>query len=132
VSIVKPQIFNTDDVKAVDSISGAVGSTSVKWSEACELRLDYRLDRLWLLLGPRVILHIPKEVTSTEIEQAREFVRGRRAGRHNRFANSVLDGWVTLIVGDGPSVRLRSFDISDGFDAEFEIARTTGFSGKTR
>lgn len=129
VSVIQPSIFNASGAKSVDRIAGVVGSTGIRWTEACELRLDYRLDRLWLLLEPRVIADIPETATPDQIEQAREFVRGRRAGRHNRFANAVLDGWVKAIVGEEKSIRLRAFGISDGIDAEYEIARTTGFSG---
>jgi hypothetical protein len=42
----------------------------------------------------------------------------------------MLDGWIELIVGSTDSVRLRAFGISDGADADFEIVRTTGFSGR--
>jgi hypothetical protein len=66
------------------------------------------------------------------VDQAREFVRRRRTGRHNRLANAILDGWVKLVAGDEMTIRLRAFGISDGLDAEFEIARTTGFSGVAR
>jgi hypothetical protein len=48
----------------------------------------------------------------------------------NHHANAMLDGWISLIAG-GPSAkfRLRSFDIGDGIDAEFELIRVSGFSG---
>ena len=59
----------------------------------------------------------------------REFVRERRARRHNRPANALLEGWISLIVGREASVRLKTFGISDGIDAEFEILRTSAFSG---
>ena len=41
----------------------------------------------------------------------------------------MIEGWITLIVGCEPNVRLKSFDIADGSDAEFEIMRTSAFSG---
>jgi hypothetical protein len=131
-STVQPSVFNTSDVKSVDRISGVVENTAIRWTEACKLRLDYRLERLWLLLEPRVILDVPETATPVQADQAREFVRRRRTGRHNRLANAILDGWVNLVAGDEMTIRLRAFGISDGLDAEFEIARTTGFSGVAR
>jgi hypothetical protein len=131
-STVQPSAFNTSDVKSVDRISGVVENTAIRWTEACKLRLDYRLERLWLLLEPRVILDVPETATPVQADQAREFVRRRRTGRHNRLANAILDGWVNLVAGDEMTIRLRAFGISDGLDAEFEIARTTGFSGVAR
>jgi hypothetical protein len=91
--------------------------------------VDFRLQGLWLLLGPRIDLDIPEGTPDEAAEEAREFVRERWAVRRNRQANAILDGWIKLIVGDSNLVRLRAFDISDGYDAEFEIMRVTGFSG---
>jgi hypothetical protein len=127
-TLVAANIFNSQ-VKAVDRVSGAFGGTGIKWSEACVLRLDFRLGALWLLLDPRIDLDIPEGVSAEAIETAREFVRERRAQRRNKQANAVLDGWIKLIVGDESSRRLRAFEISDGHDAEFEILRISGFSG---
>lgn len=131
-SLVSPAIFNTDTVRPVDRLSGTVGNTSIGWSEACALRVDYRFDRLWLLLDPTIVTDIPEATSETHVELAREFIRERRARRHNRHANAMLDGWVELIAGREPSIRLRAFGIGDGVDAEFELLRTSGFSGVGR
>ena len=128
-SQVSATIFNTDKVKPVDRLSGVVPKTTVPWTEACGLRVDYRLDRLWLLLDPTVVVDLPVDAPNEIVEMTREFVRERRARRHNRAANAMLDGWISLIVGKVPSLRLRAFGISDGIDADFEILRTSGFSG---
>ena len=52
--------FSEGIVRPLNGVSGTVGSTSIGWSEACELHLDYQLSQLWLLLEPRVILDIPR------------------------------------------------------------------------
>ena len=88
-----------------------------------------RLDRLWLLLEPTIITDVPPETVEEHIDAAREFIRERRARRHNRAANAMIDGWITLILGNEPTQRVRAFDIADGIDAEFEILRASGFSG---
>ncbi|WP_316234781.1 SIR2 family protein [Bradyrhizobium sp. SZCCHNR1020] len=126
---VQPSIFNTTTAKSVDVISGTVPKTDVVWSEACGLRVDYRLERLWLLIEPIVITELTVDASDDTIELVREFVRERRARRHNRLANALLDGWISLIVGREPSVRLKAFGIADGIDAEFEILRVSAFSG---
>ena len=91
--------------------------------------MDYRLDRLWLLIEPTLSVALDEETPDDVVELTREFVRERRARRHNRLANAMLDGWISLIVGHEPSARLRTFNIADGIDAEFEILRTSAFSG---
>jgi hypothetical protein len=130
--VVTPEVFNRKDLRAVDLLSGTVLGTAVTWTEACGLRLDYRLDKLWLLLDPRVVRNIPEGTSNEEIEASREFVRQRRARRHNQQANAILQGWIKLIAGTGATVRMRAFDISDGIDAEFELVPISAFSGRTR
>jgi NAD-dependent SIR2 family protein deacetylase len=126
---VQPSIFNSDSVKPVDRVSGVVPKTDVVWSEACGLRVDYRLEQLWLLIEPIVVTELTPEASDDIVELTREFVRERRARRHNRLANALLDGWISLIVGRESSVRLRTFGIADGIDADFEILRISAFSG---
>ena len=129
---VRVAVFNTDRVRPVDRVSGIVPKTSVAWSEACRLRMDYRLDQIWLLLEPTVWTEIPDDAPDEVVETTRGFVRERRARRHNPMANALLDGWISLIFGSGQSVRLRTFDIGDGVDAEFKLLRTSAFSGLAR
>lgn len=117
-------------VACVETLTGVVPGTTVPWSEACEIRLDWKLDSLWLLLEPRVILELEDGTAEAMVAKAKDWVRERRAQRRNKHANSMLDGWIELIAGTSDSLRLRAFGISDGADADFEIARTTGFSGR--
>ncbi len=126
---VQAALFNTDTVKPIDQLAGQVPKTDVFWSEACDLRVDYRLDQFWLLIGPIVAADLAADASEDVVEATREFVRERRARRHNRFANAMIEGWIALIVGRDPSVRLKSFGIADGVDAEFEIQRISAFSG---
>lgn len=124
---VDPVVFNRGDSGALDKLSGMVPQTNVRWIEACELRLDSKLDRLWLLLDPTTFVAIKQDTPPHEERLAREFGRERWASRRNRPANSILDGWIQLLVGDAHSIRLRAFGISDGADADFEIGTTCAF-----
>jgi SIR2-like domain len=128
-SDVRPEVFSTGDFKPVGAIRGRVPKTGIEWVEICSFRLDFRLDRLWLLLEPKVNLIAPEDCPDAEFEIAREFRRERRAGRRNKENNALLNGWIKLIVGDDASVRLRAFEIGDGYDADFEISKISGFSG---
>ena len=94
--------------------------------------MDYRLDQTWLLLEPMIETEVPDDASDEVVEATREFVRERRAGRHNRMANALLVGWISLVFGEAQSVRLRAFDIGDGVDAEFELLRTSAFSGQVQ
>ncbi len=125
-------VFNSESARPVDRVSGAVPGTSVPWSEACRLRMDYRLEQTWLLLEPMIETELPEDTPEDVVEATREFVRERRARRHNRMANALLDGWISLIFGNEKSVLCRAFGIGDGVDAEFELLRTSAFSGQAQ
>ena len=122
-------VFNSGSAKPVDRIAGVIAGTSVRWSEACGLRIDHRLDRVWLLLEPTIWSDLPEDPPTDLVERTREFIRERRARRHNRLANALLEGWISLICGDEQEVHLRTYGIGDGVDAEFQLMRTSGFSG---
>ena len=126
---VRASIFNTDTAKPVDRVAGVVPTTDIAWSEACGLRVDYHLEQLWLLIEPTIATDLPADAADDDVELTREFVRARRARRHNRLANALLDGWIGLIAGHEQRMRLKAFGIADGIDAEFEILRTSAFSG---
>lgn len=128
-SSVKPSDFQDGNIKPLTAISGTIGNTNIRWIECCDLRLDYKLDRLWLLMDPRIHREIPEEATEEHVEQSREFVRSRLARRYNREANAMLSGWSRLLLGKERTATLRGFAISDGIDATFEISTITGFSG---
>lgn len=132
---VMPEHFHHNDVKPLNSLTGTVGNTGIRWTECCELRLDYKLDRLWLLMEPRVHRNIPEEATKAQIDESKEFVRSRLAERFNPKFNAMLSGWASLLLGANRgdrSVTLRSFGISDGIDATFELSPITGFCGAIR
>lgn len=127
--LVKPSDFQDGNIKPIDTISGTIGQTGISWSECCDLHLDYKLDRLWLLMEPRIHREIPEGATQDQVEQSQEFVRARLAGRFNPKANAMLSSWARLLLGNNQTVTLRSFAISDGIDATFEMSSVTGFSG---
>lgn len=129
---VKPGHFRNGNINPVGRLSGMVGNTGIRWTECCELRLDYKLDRLWLLMDPRIYRDVPEGATAEQIDESKEFVRSRLAGRFNPKANAMLSGWAGLLLGTDRTVTLSSYGISDGIDATFEMSTVTGFSGVSR
>jgi len=112
--------------KAVGLLSGVVGVGNFNWFEAAEIRLEYRLSTLWLIVVPTVAIH--REQDTPLSTEAVEFVRERLARRYNRKVNELLDAWKALLLGDAPEVELRAFGVSDGVDAVFRLGSTTAFS----
>src|SRR5205807_4580475 len=85
------------------AIAGTVPGTILRWAECVRLRLDYRLDRLWLIVDPTVFIERSYDLSAEEV--AAEFRRERLATRYNRQWNGVLDAWVDLLAGDGEELR---------------------------
>ncbi len=132
IEIVTATDFAEGAVKPISTLSGVVEKTSIKWIECCELKLDYQLDRLWLLMMPSIHRDVPEDATQDDVAQSREFVRKRLTARYNPAANAVISGWSRLLAGTERTITLRSFGISDGVDATFEVSSVTGFSGVIR
>jgi hypothetical protein len=128
--IIDPSQQTNDDLSKLKSASGAltgtIPKTSLKWWEATRFRIEFRLNRLWLLLEPTV--WVGRSVDESEAAAANEFRRERLASRYNQSSNAILEGWIHLVVGVKPEAELRAFEIGDGIDATFLIGKTTAFS----
>jgi len=111
--------------EATGEVSGVVAGTTLKWVEAVELRLEYRLGRLFLVFEPTIWA----EGTEDErvFERRMDFIRERLAARFNPVWNRLLDAWSRVIVGDASETELRAFGIGEGVDAVFRLSRTTAF-----
>jgi hypothetical protein len=120
---------------AVGQLTGTIPGTHFHWTEAVRIRLDFRLDRLWLLFEPAVWVDkrdgtcgTVKAADTAADDQIKLFVQRRHAGRFNKMWNSVLDAWSYVLAGGQDVSTLRAFGISDGLDATFSISRITAFS----
>ena len=126
-------VFNERKAGSLPNLAGTIGDTSIKWCEACELSLDYRLNRLWLLFEPTVLILNNQNLDQAFYDVSKEFVRQRTLKRYNQQYNSILSGWIKLLFGESKdTMKLTSLGITDGIDASFEVSPITGFSGATR
>jgi hypothetical protein len=107
-------------------LAGTIPRTSVEWSEALRIKLDYRLNRLYLLFEPTVYCKNAIEVGHHRA--IAEFVRERLATRYNRQWNLLIEAWLVLLMGKESEIQLRAFGIEDGIDASFTLTRITAFS----
>lgn len=115
---------------ALGSITGLVPDTTLHWYEALDIRLEFRLGRLWLLVEPTIWT----EHTEDDLARAKgkEFVRERLAGRYNPKWNAMLDGWSKVLTNGQDHRTVRAFGIGDGMDAVFSLSCVTGFSYRRR
>lgn len=112
--------------RAAGGLTGTIGKSGLGWSEAIMLRLEFRLGHLWLLFEPTVWIHRGKGVELDDA--AREFVRGRAAGRFNTTWNELIEEWKNLLVAGVAEREVRAFGIGDGIDAVFKLSSVTAFS----
>ena len=107
------------------SLVGRLPTGSGHWAEAVALRLDWRLERLWLLIEPIIWLSRSDGPRPTK---DMDFVRERRAKRYNQQSDEVLAAWIDVLVGGESLCRVTAFGGVDGVDAAFVISETTAFS----
>jgi NAD-dependent SIR2 family protein deacetylase len=99
---------------------------NLNWAEAIELRLEFRLDRLWLLLLPTVWV---ERTDDESLEAARkDFMRAQLADRYNPKSNALIDAWAKVLTSGEPTAKLTAFQLTEGINAAFEIGSTTAFS----
>jgi hypothetical protein len=116
-----------DSLKAaIGKLAGVVPQTPVTWLEACRVRLEHRLDRLWLLVEPTIWYGETTDEAAVRI--TKEFVRNRLAARYNMAWNKILDGWGNVLVGDSDVGEIRALGTADGVDAVFRISKKPAFS----
>jgi NAD-dependent SIR2 family protein deacetylase len=114
--------------EAAGSVTGEVPTTSLRWAEAIRVRLEHKLDRLWLLLLARTLVESTED--DTLFEKGKEFARNRSAGRFNQQWNRILEAWIYVITGGEETCEIRAFGTGEGIDAVFSISNVTGFSSR--
>lgn len=107
-------------------VEGVVPGTQLSWAEAIRIRLEYRLDMLWLLMEPTIWVETTHE--DAAFERGRQFVQQRLAARYNSGWNEILDAWANIIAGGERESIIRAFGIGDGCDAVFKVSGVTAFS----
>lgn len=101
----------------------------VSWAEALSVSIELRANRYWVLLDPEIWIW-PQRAR----EIATEFLDDRQADRFNAKHNSLLDAWITIILGTTErkaDVTLSTLD--GGTTAEnpaFRVGTRTAFSKK--
>ena len=108
------------------SLIGTIPGTDVRWAEAARIRLEFRIERLWLVVEPTV--WVDEIEDRVQRDNAKAFVRERLACRYNTTWSKMLDGWAEVLLGDSDSAELLAFGTPNGTDAMFRISRVTGFS----
>lgn len=130
---VEPSQANDTALKPLRDVakqmSGTIAGSGRGWAEAVEVRLDYRLDQVWLLLEPTVWVEQSNE--SPLDATAKEFIRNRLADRYNRTWNALIDAWRDVLLGGDQSKEIRAFAIGDGIDAVFTVGPTTTWSRRS-
>lgn len=112
---------------ATDGLLGRLPS-GAHWAEAVAVRLDWHLDRLWLLLEPIIWM---SRSNGRRPAGDMDFVRERRARRYNPQSDALLAAWIDVLLGGQKTVRVSAFGGIDGIDAAFVIDGTTAYSRRS-
>lgn len=107
------------------------------WREGVRIRLDWRLDRVWLLFTPWTFVdRSPRDHGKegprsrfAEPDPADAWVRERWVERRNKFWAAALGAWADVLVGEGESsVAAPEIDNARLVAARFTIGKQTAFS----
>jgi NAD-dependent SIR2 family protein deacetylase len=115
--------------KLVGELKGKIPKTELGWREAIQLRVEQRLDHLWLVFEPTILADDTEEETLRWPRSA--FVRARLAERYNQRANDLIATWAGILTGGSTSAVVSAFGVDDGVDATFELGQTTAFSWRS-
>ena len=116
-------------VEITKRVFGKIPHTTLSWAEAISVRLEFALDRVWLVLEPTVLgSRVSGDHTDEERRLRKEFVRERLATRYNKKWNQLLDAWIGVLSGRNDEWTVTAFGLTAGVDASFTIHATTGFS----
>ena len=134
--LAEPSVTPADRFRGLgnpNAVNGVVAGTGIHWVEVCGLRLDYRDNRLWLLLNPRTHLIWNDEASPEDKNRAKDFVRERMARRYNSQSNDLLESWRTILLGaDKGEVGLTTGPFTKGIGASFTVNTVSGFSGRNQ
>jgi hypothetical protein len=114
--------------RATQAICGKLADGTT-WAEAVWLALDYRMDRLWIVLEPTVWI---ERADRDGAAAGDEFRRKRLTGRYNVAWNAIVDAWASVVVDGERCATLAAYGIDDGIDARFTISRVTAYSRRIR
>jgi len=106
-------------------ISGVISNLDLRWAEAVSIRLEQRNGATFLMLEPTIWI-----TPSIKRELAVDFIRARCLKRYNLQANSILDAWIELLLGNvgrGGAKTVKGFG-SEDHPVSFTINTRTAFS----
>ena len=114
----------------MSQVAGIIPRCNVAWAEAVRIRLEYKLERLWLMLDPYI--WFAKCATDDQRYIAGEFVRERMARWYNKQFNSTFSGWIRTLLGDEDECTIEAFAELPGISASFVIGKRSGYTRAAR
>ncbi len=112
---------------SLGSINGRVpNSDNVFWSEAVKVKTEIKNGSYWLLLEPTIWIE-----PFTERHNFRDFIKSKRGKRYNQITSSILDAWITILLGStgDKNVEIGYYEDTE-FPLKFEINSRTAYSRK--
>ncbi|WP_266367800.1 SIR2 family protein [Tellurirhabdus rosea] len=112
-------------------ISGTVPGTSLKWVDALEVQLVYKLSTMYLLLNPTIKVEKTENI-NLRFKSA-SFIKEEIAKRLNGPYNAILESWIKILFQDNTENKLNekvfyAFNDISGINPSFRIVRNTSFS----
>jgi len=98
--------------------------------EAIRISIEYRDERLWLMLRPTVIATMDGTTFYPGPDRS-TLIREQLVKRYNRTANAILDFWIAFLVAKGGDPIRVLFPSGTNPDVEFDINTVSAFTRPT-
>ncbi len=130
VTALKTQWDNSPKIK------GKTPGLSRYWSEAVQLRIEEKMDSLWLIVNPTLFIEQgEQDWSNTNYVKQEDFRKKRLGGRYNKQADDLFSAWASCLgldhhlAGD-LSVKLKAFNEDFGVNPSMEFSTVSAFSNR--
>ena len=118
--------------KSLGPLFGEIPKTDIKWSQALKIKLEYRIDRLWVVLEPTFWAEFTAETPKEHSYAVSDYFREKGATRYNPAWSTILDCWIDFIFSTMPDGALSTFGSTNGADAQFRLGKRTAYTFRER
>ncbi len=129
-----PEVFTDEQRRTLAQLSispvRAVNKNGPFFHEAIKISLEYRDERLWLLLRP-VVIATTDGTTFYPGSDRSTLIREQLVKRYNRTANAMLGFWIEFLMAKGGNPIRVMFPSGTNPDVEFGINTVSAFTRPT-
>ncbi len=113
--------------KIFPNLKGTIPGSTLVWTIALEINIQFLLGNPLLVLSPTVIAQ--KAVDKNIGKLIAPFIKEFMAQWYNQKYDAILNSWLDILFEDKKEITIDSFEgMTNGINSSFKIARTTAYT----